>query len=195
VALHPVWRIVKDTNAATIDEQGRATFRAPGEVSISAVIPGVAKNESFYFVSSLGKVARGAELLQPKNFDVLGMLILFSITMYLSQMLMVQPTATMDPEQAAIQKQTQQTMPIAVTAMFFFFALPAGVFLYLVVSNVMQTLQTWLIYKTKPSAKLTDVDEENGGAGDNNGAKQPANGDSPSGQVITAPQKKSKKKK
>jgi membrane protein insertase Oxa1/YidC/SpoIIIJ len=155
--VHAVWHIVKDTNAATIDADGHAVFRRPGEITVAAVIPAEAKNEPFYFVSSLGKVARGAELLMPKNWDVLGMLIAFSITMYLSQMLMVQPSTSMDPEQAAIQKQTQQTMPIAVTAMFFFFALPAGVYLYLVVSNVMQTLQTWLIYKT---TKTTLDDDE-----------------------------------
>jgi YidC/Oxa1 family membrane protein insertase len=194
--LHPVWRIVKDANAATIDEQGHAIFPAPGEVTVAAVIPGEAKNHSFYFVSSLGKVARGGEFFEPKNFDVLGMLILFAVTMYLSQMLMVQPTANLDPEQAAIQKQTQQTMPIAVTAMFFFFAMPAGVYLYLVVSNIMQTLQTWLIYKVKPSAPLTDPDEETGSAVDNNGGKRSANaGDNPDGDVINVPQKKAKKKK
>ncbi len=29
--------------------------------------------------------------------------------------------------------------------MFFFFPIPAGVYLYLVVSNIIQTFQTWLI--------------------------------------------------
>jgi YidC/Oxa1 family membrane protein insertase len=130
---------------------------------VAAMIPGIAQGERFYFVQSLGKVVKGAQMFQPKNWDVLGMLIAFAVTMYLSQKLMVQPTANLDPDQAAIQKQTQQTMPIMITAMFFFFALPAGVYLYLVVSNVMQTLQTWIIYKS-PAPQLVDVTDSPSGS-------------------------------
>jgi YidC/Oxa1 family membrane protein insertase len=194
---HPEFHIVKDSNAATIDQDGNATFRSPGDVTVAAVIPAEAKNEPFYFISSLGKVARGAELLQPKNFDVLAMLLAFAVTMFLSQKLMVQPSTNMDPEQAAIQKQTQQTMPLAVTAMFFFFALPAGVYLYLVVSNVMQTLQTWMIYKT-PSAIIHDDEDGDGGTATLNGGKispeDTGNGGEP-GDKVSVSKKKAQKKK
>lgn len=155
--IKPIWQIVKDPNAATIDAKGHAIFPKPGEVTMAAVIPGIAKDEPFYFISSLGKTVHGAEMFKPENWDVLGMLIAFAVTMWLSQKLMVQPT-NVDPEQAAIQKQTQQTMPLMMTAMFFFFALPAGVYLYLVVSNVMQTLQTWIIYKS-PAPTFDDGPE------------------------------------
>ncbi len=156
----PTWRIAKDPNAAAVDDEGHAVFPRPGEVVVNAMIPGEAQNEPFYFISSIGKVAKGMDLLKPANWDVLGMILLFAITMVMSQKLMVQPPATgIDPEQAAIQKQTQQTMPIAVTAMFFFIPLPAGVYLYMVVSNVIQSLQTWLIMKG-PKPKLVDVTED-----------------------------------
>jgi len=191
-----VWHIVKDNNAATIDANGHAVFPKPGEVMVAATIPGVAKDESFYFVTSLGKIARGAELLKPQNWDVLGMLIAFAATMYLSSMMMAQPTANMDPEQAAIQKQTQQTMPIAMTVMFFFIAMPAGVYIYLVVSNVFQVLQTWLIYKMPSNGSAPDPSgggnqAENGG---NISPENSGNGSEP-GQKISVPKKKKAQKK
>lgn len=195
--VRPTWSITKDENSSTIDAEGHATFPRPGEVTIAAVIPGVAKDQPFYFVTSIGKLARGAELFQPKNWDVLGLLIAFAITMWLSSKLMSPQTSTanMDPEQAAIQKQTQQTMPIMVTAMFFFFALPAGVFLYLVVSNVVQTLQTWLIYRM-PAPALVDVTADDGGGSSSSSGGTiidvtPRDDD----EEGLGPQKKAKKKK
>jgi membrane protein insertase Oxa1/YidC/SpoIIIJ len=199
--LQPEWRIMKDPNAATIDENGHATFPIPGEVTIAAAIPATAKNDRFYFVSSIGKVAKGAELFKPQNWDVLGLLIAFAITMWMSSKLMSPSsaaTANMDPDQAAIQKQTQQTMPIMVTGMFFFFALPAGVFLYLVVSNVLQTFQSWLIYRS-PAPPLVDVtgDDDGGSSADGGGTiidVGGGNGDD-TGSTISVPKKQVKKKK
>jgi membrane protein insertase Oxa1/YidC/SpoIIIJ len=42
--------------------------------------------------------------------------------------------------------------------MFFFFPIPAGVYLYLVVSNIIQTFQTWLISRM-PEAPFSDDGE------------------------------------
>lgn len=158
----PRWKIVDDPNAASIDENGKATFRHAGEIMVDAVVPGEAKNDPFYFISNIGKVAKGMELFQPANWDVLSLLLLFGLTTYLSQKLMV-TTPAADSEQAAIQKQTQQMMPITITGMFFFIPLPAGVYLYMVFSNIVQTLQTWLLMKS-PAAEFIDVTEEAGNA-------------------------------
>lgn len=157
---HPMWRVGNDPNAATIDQSGKAVFKHSGEIKVEAVVPGEAKNEPFYFITNIGKVAKGTELLEPKNWDVLGLIVLFGVTMVLSQKLMVS-TPPSDPEQAAIQKQTQQIMPITLTAMFFFMPLPAGVFLYMVFSNVVQTLQTWILTK-QPPAPIIDIDDDGG---------------------------------
>lgn len=147
----------KDLHGATIDKSGHAVFPETGEVMVEAVIPGIAKNEPFYFINSLGKVVSGLSLLQPENWDNLILILLFGITMVLSQKLMVQPASpSMDPDQLAIQQQTQKTMPIAVTAMFFFIPLPSGVYLYMVVSNIIQSIQTWWIMRT-PGPVLIDV--------------------------------------
>ncbi len=165
---HAIWKVTKDPNGAMITDDGHATFPKPGEVTVEAMVPGEAQGEQFLFISNLGKVPKGMELLEPKNWDVLGMILSFGVTMWLSQKLMTTPgqTASMDPEQAAIQKSTQQTMPIVFTAMFFFIPLPAGVYLYMVISNVVQSLQTWILLKT-PTPDIVDVDDDgpNGGGG------------------------------
>ncbi len=152
------WKVLEDPNGCSIDDNGHAVFKHAGEVVVNAVIPGVAKNEPFLFLSSIGKTAKGMDLLKPQNFDVLSLIILFGISMWLSQKLMV-TTPSADPEQAAVQKQTQQIMPFTVTGMFFFMPLPSGVFLYMVFSNMVQTLQTWLIMKS-PSPTIPDIDDD-----------------------------------
>lgn len=163
---HPIWRVSSDPNAAKIDENGNAVFKHAGEVKVEAIIHGEAKNEPFLFITNIGKVAKGMELLEPRNWDILGLILLFGITMVLSQKLMV-TTPPSDPEQAAIQKQTQQIMPITLTGMFFFMPLPAGVFLYMVFSNIVQTLQTFVLSK-QPPAPIIDIDDsdsDDGGDG------------------------------
>ena len=153
----PEWKIVGDAHGATIDSEGAAVFPEVGEITVEGVVPGIAKQESFGPITSLGKVSKGLELLQPGNWDNLFLILMFGATMYLSQKLMVQPQpANADPEQVLIQKQTQRTMPIALTAMFFFIPLPSGVFLYMVISNIIQSLQTWMIMR-KPAPAIIDV--------------------------------------
>lgn len=160
VNFHPEWKVIEDPNAASIDDNGKATFRHPGEIMVDAVIPGEAKNEPFYFISSIGKSAKGMDLLKPQNFDVLGLILLFGVTMWLSQKFMVTSTPT-DPEQAAVQKQTQQIMPFTITGMFFFMPLPTGVYLYMVFGNILQTIQTWILMQS-PVPDLIDVDAPEG---------------------------------
>ena len=88
--------------------------------------------------------------------DVMVLVILFALTMFLSQKTMssMTDTSTMDPAQQAMQKQMSMMMPFMITSMFIFFPIPAGVLLYLVVSNVIQVIQTWIINK--------QLDTENG---------------------------------
>lgn len=145
----PVWRIAQHPQGAEINADGVATFTKPGEYTVDGVIPGIAKNEPFGFIHSLGKTVTGLDLFKPNNWDNLIMIIAFGITMVLTQKLMSPPpNPNADPEQLLIQQQTQRTMPIAVTGMFFFMPLPSGVFLYMVISNVIQSLQTWIVMKS-----------------------------------------------
>jgi YidC/Oxa1 family membrane protein insertase len=137
-----------------------ATFPNTGEFVVKAMVPGIAKHESFLFINSLGKVAKGAELLNPANWDSLVLILLFGATMFVSQKLSLpkqQPTGELDDAQMA-QQQSMKIMPFAVTGMFFFIPLPTGVYLYMVISNVMQSLQTFLVMKQPAPAFVSVID-------------------------------------
>ncbi len=83
------------------------------------------------------------------NFDVFILVAIFGATMFVSQKIMMATTAStsMDPNQAAMQKTMGTMMPIMLTATFIFIPIPAGVLLYMIVSNVIQVLQTVVINK------------------------------------------------
>lgn len=149
---------------AKISEQGQAVFSKPGEFHVEAIVHGIAKNDSFLFINSLGKVATGFALLDPHNFDLLGLIIFFGVSMWLSSKLTMGKTdpAKMSEQQIA-QMESMKWMPVMMTGIFFVTPLPTGVFLYMAVSNIFQTAQTWLLMRTPPPP-LVDVDD-NGALG------------------------------
>jgi YidC/Oxa1 family membrane protein insertase len=145
-------------NHEPFGERFHATFPNTGEFVVKAMVPGVAKNESFLFINSLGKVAKGAELLHPSNWDSVVLILLFGVTMFISQKLSLpkqKPAGELDDAQLA-QQQSMKIMPFAVTGMFFFIPLPTGVYLYMVISNVVQSLQTFLVMK-QPVPEFVNV--------------------------------------
>ena len=83
------------------------------------------------------------------HYDVLILIALFGITMFLSQKIMMatNKTKNQDPAQEAIQKSMGTFMPIMIMATFIFIPIPAGVFLYLITSNIIQIAQTVIIDK------------------------------------------------
>ncbi|MBQ7450554.1 membrane protein insertase YidC [bacterium] len=83
------------------------------------------------------------------HLDVLLLIVIFGLTMFFSQkfMMSTQKNKDIDPQQAAMQKMMGFTMPIMLTGTFFFIPIPAGVLLYLVVSNIFQVGQTVIINK------------------------------------------------
>ena len=84
------------------------------------------------------------------HWDVLLLMLLFGLTMWLSQKyMMAQNKNNMpeDPTQQAIQKSMGTFMPIMIMATFVIIPIPAGVFIYLIVSNVIQILQTVIVNK------------------------------------------------
>ncbi|MBR1754061.1 membrane protein insertase YidC [bacterium] len=103
------------------------------------------------------------------HYDVLILIALFGITMFLSQKIMMamNKTKNQDPAQEAIQKSMGTFMPIMIMATFIFIPIPAGVFLYLITSNIIQIAQTVIIDKQltledeKKKAKVDDDDLKN----------------------------------
>ena len=109
------------------------------------------ESEKIEFVKKNGLLVASMPTKEVKSsfhYDVLALIILFGLTMVLTQKIMMasQPAQT-DPNQQAIQKSMGFFMPIMVTATFIFIPVPAGVLLYLISSNVIQVIQTVVINK------------------------------------------------
>ena len=81
------------------------------------------------------------------HFDVLCLVLFFGASMWLATKLTTAMTQTTDETQQAMQKTMGTVMPFMVTAMFIFFPIPAGVLLYLIVSNIVQIAQTVIVNK------------------------------------------------
>jgi YidC/Oxa1 family membrane protein insertase len=76
------------------------------------------------------------------HWDILLMILTFGISLYVNQLLSGQGGGSGDnPQQAAINKFT----PIIFSGMFLFFPLPAGVLMYMVIANIFQTLQSFIL--------------------------------------------------
>ena len=103
------------------------------------------------------------------HYDVFLLIILFAITMVLSQkaMMSMNKNTNQDPAQAAMQKSMNTFMPIMLTFTFVIIPIPAGVLLYLISSNCFQVLQTIIINKqleaedAKKAEKIDDIDVAN----------------------------------
>ena len=103
------------------------------------------------------------------HWDVALLIVLFALTMVLSQkaMMSMNKNAQQDPAQAAMQKSMNTFMPIMLTFTFVIIPIPAGVLLYLIASNCFQVLQTIIINKqleaedAKKANKIDDDDVAN----------------------------------
>ena len=83
------------------------------------------------------------EVKNTLHYDVLILIVLFGLTMFATQKIMMATSKTknQDPAQEAIQKSMNTFMPIMLTATFVFIPIPAGVLLYLISSNIIQVIQ------------------------------------------------------
>ena len=135
--------IITDINTK---ETENVTFNRQGEI-LAATVPSI-------------------EIKQTFHFDVLLLIVLFGLTMFLSQKVMMATSknAPQDPAQAAMQKTMGTFMPIMIIATFVIIPIPAGVLLYLVTSNIFQIGQTVFVNKqidreeATKEQKVDDVD-------------------------------------
>ena len=92
----------------------------------------------FLFIKALGQVGFYTE--GAINWDIAILIGAFGLSLFASQLLsgMGMPA---NPQQSTANKIT----PVMITGMFLFFPLPAGVLLYMVIANIFQALQTFLL--------------------------------------------------
>lgn len=155
VDLTPNWKVTKGQERVQIKDDGTLIALEPGDVTIQASIPGLAANTGFLFIEELGRVgARGED--GTIHWDIVGMVIAFGLSTYLSQSLAGQGPGSSNPDQNSVNKIT----PILFSAMFLFFPLPAGVLIYIVISNIFQTAQTYFLSREPLPENLQKLVEQ-----------------------------------
>ena len=137
-AFTPTWSVTKGDGVVSVDANGTIKALAPGDATVEGKIPGLAARSGFLFIKALGQV--GFMTDGSVNWDIAILVAGFGISLFVSQILsgMGMPA---NPQQSTANKIT----PVMITAMFLFFPLPAGVLLYMVVANIFQALQTFLL--------------------------------------------------
>ncbi len=140
-SFQPRWEVIKGETVVAVDDAGNLTALSPGEATVRVQAPGLATNKGFLFIEALGRVGVTGED-GAIHWDILVMILGFGASLYLNQVLSGQgSTATDNSQQAAVNKFT----PLIFSGMFLFFPLPAGVLMYMLIANIFQTLQTFIL--------------------------------------------------
>jgi len=149
-AYTPSWSVTKGEGVVSIAEDGTITALAPGDATVEARIPGLAARSGFLFIKALGQV--GFMTDGAVNWDIAFLVAAFGASLFISQILsgMGMPA---NPQQSTANKIT----PVMITAMFLFFPLPAGVLLYMVVANIFQAAQTFLLSREALPENLQQI--------------------------------------
>ena len=134
----PSWSVTKGEAVVSVSEDGTIQALAPGDATVEGKIPGLAARSGFLFIKALGQVGFYTE--GSINWDIAILVGAFGLSLFISQLLsgMGMPA---NPQQATANKIT----PVMITGMFLFFPLPAGVLLYMVIANIFQAVQTFLL--------------------------------------------------
>jgi len=144
--LNPTWKITKGEGLIDLQPDGTISALQAGEVSLQATVPGLAAHEGFLFIQALGKV--GATNADGSiNWDILAMVIGFGVSLYINQNISGASASAVksdDPQQQQ-QEAVNKFTPVIFSGMFLFFPLPSGVLLYMLVANIFQTAQAFLI--------------------------------------------------
>ncbi|WP_413167148.1 membrane protein insertase YidC [Capilliphycus salinus ALCB114379] len=155
--LTPTWTITKGEDKVKIDDQGNIVALAPGQATIQGTLKGIAADKGFLFIDALGRVGAFDED-GVIHWDIVGMILTFGISLYVNQVLSGQSGSANsgNPQQETINKIT----PVLFTGMFFFFPLPAGVLLYMLIANIFQTVQSFILSREPLPENLQKIVEE-----------------------------------
>lgn len=118
------------------------------------------RGKSFLFIQDLARIGvfdpKAANLLAGVHWDSLALVLFFGASTFVLQKMM-----TTNPDDP-MQKQMLMMMPVMMTVMFIFFPLPAGILLYIAVSNIITLGQNFLLLRqhppTAPVANTTVID-------------------------------------
>jgi YidC/Oxa1 family membrane protein insertase len=198
--IKPRWEVLKGSERVRINESGQIEALQAGDVTLQGTIPGLAADKGFLFINALGRVgAIDGDLMQTTadggktlnlaaiHWDVLALILGFGASLYVSQLISGQG-ASANPQQS----QVNTMLPVVFSGMFLFFPLPAGVLLYMLVANIIQTAQTFIISREplpENIQKLLD-EEKKAEAAKNRGALPFEPGKGPAKPQSNPPKKK-----
>lgn len=166
----PQWKVTKGEDKIQIDSEGNIIALEPGEATVQGTLKGIAADKGFLFIDALGRVGAYDED-GTIHWDIVGMILTFGISLYLNQVLSGQSAGSNsgNPQQDTINKIT----PVLFSGMFFFFPLPAGVLLYMLIANIFQTVQSFILSREPLPENLQKIVEES-----NVKTASPSSGDS-----------------
>ncbi|MDJ0797636.1 MAG: membrane protein insertase YidC [Calothrix sp. MO_167.B12] len=152
--LTPEWTVTKGAERINIDANGNIEALQPGDVTLQGKIPGLASEKGFLFIEALGRVGATDED-GTIHWDIVAMVLMFGVTLYISQILSGQNSTNANPQQDTVNKIT----PVLFSGMFLFFPLPAGVLMYMVIGNLFQTVQTYILSRKPLPEELQKIVE------------------------------------
>lgn len=122
-------------------------------------------HQPFLFIKDLGRQGLWNAITKEIHWDICILVLFMGISFWLSNKLMTannpQPPS-LDKAQEEMQKQMQSMMPLMFFGMMAFLPIPAGVFIYFIVSNLIQLAQTVFMQKFMPvKATVPNKDKTN----------------------------------
>ena len=155
--IQPRWEVTKGSERLKVNDDGTIEALEPGDATIQGTIPGIAANTGFLFIKALGQVGV-TDADGNINFDILGMVLFFGVSLYVNQQLTGQQggSGANADQQQAVNKIT----PVLFSGMFLFFPLPAGVLMYIVVANLFQMGQTWFLMQEPLPENIQELVEQ-----------------------------------
>jgi YidC/Oxa1 family membrane protein insertase len=152
--LKPQYKVVSGGERIKLNDDGTIETLQPGGAVVQAIIPGLAADKGFLFIDALGRTGAVDDNLwitnpdgsQSFNFkavhlDIIGMILAYGGSLFLSQKVSGQGMASTNPQQDTVNKIT----PLMVAGIFFFAPLPAGVLMYMIIANLFQLGQSYMI--------------------------------------------------
>ncbi|MBC8123330.1 MAG: membrane protein insertase YidC [Gemmatimonadaceae bacterium] len=140
-ALKTRYEVVSGQDKARISATGLLETTQTGDATVHVTLPGIASEKGFLFIEQIGR--SGVSGKDGIYWDNILLIVFFGVSIYFSQQLTTKNNPNINPQQAQINKIT----PFIFSGMFIFFPLPAGVLLYMAISNIFQIVQTVLLYR------------------------------------------------
>lgn len=171
--LQPHWQVTKGQDRVKVDETGKVTALQPGDATIQGTIPGIASKTGFLFIKALGDVGvidpdvpvgDGSFNINAVRWDVLFLVLGFGISLYVNQLLSGQSGGGSGGADETPAQQSQQAvnkfLPVIFSGMFLFIPLPSGVLLYMLIANIFQTLQSFILSREPLPENLQKIIDE-----------------------------------